>query len=153
VLLPIEPKEIEIGDTKGVNFFDLPDFSETSKLKILLVMSLANQKMIAEILSKRGHKVDVAIDGVESIDEFHKNKNQYNVLLLDEEISEIKCSQVVEKIREYERQNCKGHTLIIFISNQISEQQKIKMSAIGIDIYLTKPFQVQQLIKAIEDYD
>ena len=102
--------------------------------------NLINQKLLYQILKKRGHEVDLASDGIDAIDLFYKNGGHkiYDVLLIDEEMPKMKGTEVIMKIREHERVKRLKRIPMISISGHSSEEHFVRMKDTGVDSCLTK---------------
>ena len=124
------------------------------RLRLLVAEdNIMNQKLLHRILQKRGHLVDIASDGVEAWELFEKNggHSYYDALLTDEEMPKMVGSQVVNRIRNIEKEHNNSLKLpIISISGYTSEEHLGKMRSCGVDICISKPFQTNSLIDTVE---
>lgn len=62
-------------------------------MRILLAEdNIINQKLVTQVLKKRGHVIDIASDGMEALLLFESNggHDTYDVLLIDEEMPKMK---------------------------------------------------------------
>jgi CheY-like chemotaxis protein len=62
-----------------------------------------NQKLMTQVITKGGHIVDVAGDGLEALQTFIENGGHagYDVLLLDEEMPRMNGIEVVKRVSFY----------------------------------------------------
>jgi len=121
-----------------------------AKMRILLADdNTITKSLVKQVLTKRGHVVDVASDGVQALDIYQRGegKNRYDLLLIDEEMPLMNGSEVIEKIRS-------SDTLIpiISISGNATEDHKKVMRTVGANMCLPKPFQIVKLINAVEQF-
>lgn len=122
-------------------------------LRVLIAEdNIINQRLVSQILKKRGHESDIASDGIEALTVFERNggHDTYDALLIDEEMPRMKGAELVEKIRQMERTKRLKRIPLISVSGYTSEDHVAKMKSIGVDYCLSKPFQVQKLINAVE---
>ena len=111
---------------------------------ILLVEdNQANQMFMKVILKKMGLTFDIANNGMEAIELF-KN-NQYDIILMDENMPEMNGIEATKKIREIERELHLEHTIIIALTANALESDKEKFILAGMDYYLSKPLDIDKL--------
>lgn len=129
-------------------------FSDTGQLKtschVLLVDdNKVNQFLGKRILSNLGiQSVDVASDGEEA---FNKICNgQYDVILTDVEMPGMNGYELSRKIRGYEPAS-RRHVIIALTANA-SEEDRLNAEAAGIDDYLTKPYSPQDLLDVLKKH-
>lgn len=101
--------------------------------------NLVNQKVIERSLLKLGYKVDVATNGLEAL-EAMKEKN-YDIIFMDVQMPEMDGIEATSRIRDLY-----GDTtaIIALTANTLAEEQE-RCLAIGMNDFLSKPFQLQQL--------
>lgn len=112
-------------------------------MRILLVedeVTLA--KTIAVILKKNKYLVDTVYDGEEAIDYLEAEK--YDLVILDIMLPKKNGFEVIETIRK------EGiNTPVLFLSALSQLEDKVKGLNLGGDDYLTKPFQIPELLARI----
>lgn len=110
--------------------------------KILLVEDDENiSKIIKLYLEKEGFIVSCCEDGIEACEIFIKNK--YDLVLLDLMLPGLGGHEVCQKIRET------SATPIIMLTAKGSLEEKVKGLHIGADDYVTKPFEIHELLARI----
>jgi PAS domain S-box-containing protein len=124
----------------------------TKKLHVLLAEdNLINQKVATFSLKQMGFTVDIANNGVEAVDKFKHNK--HDLILMDVQMPELSGFDATRKIRSIE--NSSGHGIRIPIIALTANAMKGDMErciAAGMDAYLSKPFQQDDLMKLIAHY-
>jgi CheY-like chemotaxis protein len=128
--------------------------SKEKQLRILLADdNTVNQHLVSQVLSKRGHSVVVAGDGLEALRIFEREGEHegFDVLLVDEEMPHMNGRQVIEKIRSKENLTEK-HIPIIAVSGHVTPEYYEDMKKIGADEFVPKPFRIQSLISKVEQY-
>ena len=111
--------------------------------KILIVEDeIAISDLIKIELETKGYKCEVANDG-EIASNYIENKN-YDLILLDIMIPKIDGYELLEYVKQI------LDTPIIFITAKNQIEDKIKGLNLGADDYITKPFEIRELIARIE---
>ncbi len=131
----------------------LASLSETSlapdsRLNILLAEDgLVNQKVAVGLLEKRGHKVDVAVDGQKAVEAWEAGA--YSLILMDVQMPVMDGFQATSVIREKERATGQ-HIPIIAMTAGAMKGDREKCLESGMDDYVSKPVKPDELFKAIE---
>ena len=105
--------------------------------------NLINQRVGKLILQRAGFAVDLAVDGVETLDA-HK-KNPYDVILMD---CQMPVMDGFEASREIRRLALPQPTIIAVTANALLGERERCLNA-GMDDYLSKPFQAEQLVAIV----
>ncbi len=117
------------------------------KLSILLV---EDEKAIADILrlnlELEGYEVFFADSGNKALYQFKKNYNKLHLVLLDIMLPEINGYDLLVEFRKI-----KKNIPIIFITARGQSVDKIKGLKIGADDYVTKPFDLEELLLRIKN--
>ena len=125
------------------------DFGEIQRpLKILVAEDNEfNIQLIEELLRRASHHVEVATNGRNALE--LSGERSYDLLLLDVHMPELDGYQVARSIRE--REKVTGRRLpIIALTASARLKDRENCLAAGMDDFLSKPFQANQLWKAIE---
>ncbi|SFB89752.1 ATP-binding protein [Pseudoalteromonas denitrificans] len=114
---------------------------EITGKKILLVEDvLINQKIVNEIL--KNNSLDIANDGIEAIDKVQQKS--YEVILMDCLMPKMDGFEATTKIREL------GITTpIIALTASALQETKDQCKEAGMDDYLSKPFDVDEIYKTL----
>lgn len=111
--------------------------------KILIVEDeIAISDLIKIELEVKGYKCEVANDGEIACD--YIEENRYDLILLDIMIPKIDGYELLDYIKEV------SEIPIIFITAKNQTEDKIKGLNLGADDYITKPFEMGELIARIE---
>jgi CheY-like chemotaxis protein len=119
-------------------------------LSILVVEDNAvNQTLMREILTKQGHRITAAENGQEAIDLVIQHP--FDVILMDLQMPVMGGIESTRQIRQWE-QSCDParRTPIIALTAHALQSDRAMCQQAGMDDYVTKPIQVDQLFVAIE---
>ena len=117
---------------------------------ILLVEdNFSNQQIIILYIKNEVHKIEVAFNGKEALDKFGKAK--YDLILMDVQMPIMDGFKATQKIREIEK-STGTHTPIIAVTANAFPEDKEKCLASGMDDYISKPFQPEDLIRKIKKH-
>ncbi len=118
-----------------------------SKAKVLLVEDdKVNQKIMLLSLKKHVKEIDLAENGKEAVDRFTTSK--YDIILMDIRMPVMDGIKATEKIRETE-EGTNSHIPIIAVTANAFAGDKEKCLSAGMDDYVSKPFQINELIKTM----
>jgi len=118
------------------------------KLRILLAEdNVVNQKVASRILEKSGYQVDVVSNGQEAV-EAVKNST-YDLVFMDVQMPEMDGLKATKVIREIEKESGK-HVPIIAMTAHAMKGDKERCLEAGMDDYIPKPIQPQDVIDTIE---
>jgi CheY-like chemotaxis protein/HPt (histidine-containing phosphotransfer) domain-containing protein len=134
-----------IADTWG------PDTLPTDAarpLRILLAEDTpANQKVVSTILSKRGHQVEIARDGCETVERVEREP--FDVILMDVQMPNIDGYQATEAIRRLATPQ-RSRIPIIAITAHAMSGDRDRCLAAGMDEYISKPIDAVELVETVE---
>lgn len=112
--------------------------------KILLVEDEEHLLKIIQLnLELEGYAVTTAVTGIEALKEFRKST--FDIVLLDVMLPEMNGFDVCEAIR---KENT--HVPILFLTAKGSGEDRIQGLKLGADDYLTKPFNLEELLLRIQ---
>jgi len=149
-IFDIEVTEMNVNKNsiKIVNKMENINTKYNEKYNILLVEdNKINQEIIIEILTKRGYHIDIASNGVESLDLFRLQKNKYDLILMDLQMPVMdgyEASKILRKMDE--------NIPIIAITANIMKNDVAKIKKVKMDDYLSKPIKVEELLEVIQKY-
>ncbi|MCZ4281420.1 ATP-binding protein [Kiloniella laminariae] len=107
-----------------------------------------NQMLLTKFLSKKGHRIDVVINGKEAF-QFVKQQTP-DVILMDIQMPDMDGIQATQKIRTLEGE--KGRVPIIAVTANAMQGDRDSYLAAGMDDYLSKPVDFKRLIELIHHY-
>lgn len=98
--------------------------------------------LLDKYLSNNGYKTDRAMNGLEAINKIEKE--DYSLVLLDIMLPFKSGDQVLQKVRESK------DVPVIIISAKDMVQTKIDVMRMGADDYITKPFDLDEVLVRVE---
>ncbi|HXM22415.1 MAG TPA: response regulator [Terriglobales bacterium] len=109
-----------------------------------------NQTLVIRLLEKRGHSAVVANNGREALAILEKAAfSGFDLVLMDIQMPEMDGLEATAAIREKEKSSGK-HLPIIALTAHAMKGDEDRCLAAGVDGYLSKPIQHEQLFAAIE---
>ncbi|MBU0991334.1 MAG: response regulator [Proteobacteria bacterium] len=121
------------------------------KIKILLAEdNLVNQKLAIKLLNKAGYFPDIARNGYEAIKCLEREN--YDLVLMDVQMPEMDGFEATKKIRAIHSKVLNPNITIIAMTAHAMKGDKERCFEAGMDDYVSKPINPQQLIETIEKY-
>ncbi|AAZ98501.1 CheA Signal Transduction Histidine Kinases (STHK) [Thiobacillus denitrificans ATCC 25259] len=108
--------------------------------------SLTVRKITTRLLSREGFRVDAAKDGVDALEKMHDLIP--DVVLLDVEMPRMDGFELARVMRADARL---ASVPIIMITSRTADKHRNHALEIGVNVYLGKPYQEQQLLDAIAE--
>lgn len=122
------------------------EFAQLNPLNILLTEdNLINQKLAMRILNKLGYQPHLANNGKEAIEML--KARDYQVVLMDVLMPEMDGLEATKFIR----QNHQHQPVIIAMTANALPQDRQECLNAGMDEYITKPINLEILVKTLED--
>lgn len=106
-----------------------------------------NQQVTTLILQKHGYVVDAAVSGRQTIEKWMDA--QYDLILMDLEMPDIDGLEAAEAIRRIEKGGKGGHIPIFAVSAHPKTSHLDRCIAAGMDDYITKPINTDELAMKI----
>lgn len=140
------PFNAPLSDAEETNI--VTDEPVQSECKVLLVEDDAlNQMYLKGFLSSKGMIVDSAYNGLQALEKYDAAK--YDIILMDGQMPQMDGFEATRIIREKETQS--GiHTPIIAITGYAISGDEERFLKVGMDSYITKPFDENRLIEVIK---
>ena len=114
------------------------------ELSVLLAEdNSVNQALVASLLKKFGHTIDIAENGIEAVEKWHAGS--YDLILMDVDMPLLNGYAATEQIRQSEKQQGNNHIPIIGLTAHVIEGTREKCLTSGMDSYLTKPINIETL--------
>ena len=123
------------------------DLKPSRPLTILLAEdNEINQKVASMLLTRSGHKVDLAKNGMEALAAFMKNT--YDLILMDVQMPDMDGLEATRQIRLLE--SSKRHIPIIAMTAHAMPGDRQRCLDAGMEDYITKPLDTRKLFQVIE---
>lgn len=120
------------------------------RLDVLLVEdNPVNQKLATRLLQKMGHNVTRAENGIQAL-EAHA-KGQFDVILMDIQMPEMDGLEATAAIRKRENSLTGVHVPIVAMTAHAMAGDRERCLDAGMDGYVSKPINVQELAQALAD--
>jgi chemosensory pili system protein ChpA (sensor histidine kinase/response regulator) len=107
--------------------------------------SLTVRKVTGKHLQKRGMEVLTAKDGVDAVDQLRDRVP--DLMLVDIEMPRMDGYELTQRVRSEERLK---HVPIIMITSRAGAKHRQKAFELGVDMYMSKPYQEEELFKNID---
>ncbi len=118
-------------------------------LDILLVEdNLINQKLASAILKRWGHRITVANDGLEAVQQ--SAQQAFDVILMDVQMPEMDGIEATQHIRAREKSTGKHVQIIAMTANAMTEDKQRCLTA-GMDDYLPKPLNSEHIWRVLNN--
>jgi signal transduction histidine kinase/CheY-like chemotaxis protein/ligand-binding sensor domain-containing protein len=111
--------------------------------------NLVNRQLTARLLLKRGHAVTTATNGLEAVEQFQTQA--FDVVLMDVQMPVMDGLTATARIREYENGTGNRIPVIAMTANAMRGDREECLAA-GMDDYISKPFQPDELFAMVEAY-
>ncbi|NGZ26261.1 MAG: response regulator [Magnetococcales bacterium] len=128
-----------------------PIITKGYSLSILLVEdNLNNQRLAKEMLERAGHKVRVAVNGMEAIALLEKLT--FQIILMDIQLPEMDGFETTRYIRSYKGDHFDPNIPIIAMTAHAIKGYREKCMEVGMNRYLAKPFRSDAMLDEIDRF-
>ena len=107
--------------------------------------SLTVRKVTGKHLQKRGMEILTAKDGVDAVEQLRDRVP--DLMLVDIEMPRMDGYELTQRVRSEERLK---HVPIIMITSRAGAKHRQKAFELGVDMYMSKPYQEEELFKNID---
>ena len=115
-----------------------------NRIKILVVDDESRmRKLVRDFLEKKGFSVLEAVDGMEAMDLFYKEK-EIALIILDIMMPNMDGWQVCREVRQTSK------VPIIMLTARSDERDELQGFELGVDEYISKPFSPRILVARVE---
>ena len=121
--------------------------------KILLVEdNELNQEIATEILKEAGFLVEIAEDGAVAVEKMAAAEpGQYDLILMDIQMPVMNGYEATRQIRAMDSTYCREIPILAMTANAFEEDRTLAIEA-GMNGYLTKPIDVEKMMKTIASF-
>jgi signal transduction histidine kinase/DNA-binding response OmpR family regulator len=120
-----------------------------SPLRVLLVEdALINQTLVTILLTRMGHDISLANNGVEGVEAFANGA--FDLILMDIQMPVMSGIEATEIIRSMEQSRGQARTPIIAVTANALKGDRERYMACGMDGYVSKPIAVESLRAEIQ---
>ena len=124
--------------------------TDTPSMKVLLAEdNEINQKVAVVMLKKRGHDVDVAINGRQAIAAWRNNR--YDLILMDVQMPEMDGLTATSEIRQLESEEGSRTPIVAMTANAMKGDRENCLNS-GMDDYISKPFDPIELVEVLRRF-
>jgi signal transduction histidine kinase/DNA-binding response OmpR family regulator len=127
-----------------------PQMGRRLRLRILVAEdNVINQQVALSFLDRLGYRADVAANGLEVLSSLRRQP--YDVVLMDVQMPEmdgLEATRLIRQLAPSELATEAQPRIIAMTANAMREDCDICLAA-GMDDYLSKPLQVEELVKAL----
>jgi len=124
--------------------------SSHGNFRVLLADDNAlNCRLTERLLTLRGHSVSIAWNGAEAVEQFRSQP--FQVVLMDVQMPEMDGLEATARIREYESTLGTRVPIVAMTANSMKGDREACLAA-GMDDYISKPFQPEDLYAKVENY-
>jgi CheY-like chemotaxis protein/HPt (histidine-containing phosphotransfer) domain-containing protein len=110
--------------------------------------SPVNQKLVLELLVRRGHEAVLAMNGQEALRIWESGS--FDLILMDVQMPELDGLEATRRIRARERESGR-HTPIVAMTAHAMQGDRERCLAAGMDDYLSKPIRAGQLFAKLAE--
>lgn len=126
-----------------------PDSAISSAISPAILIAednIVNQKVALRYLERLGYSADIVSNGVEAIEAV--SRQRYNLILMDAQMPEMDGLEATRQIRRLLSEQ--DQPLIVALSASVLESDKHKAVDAGMDDFLSKPLQLDELNSVLQ---
>lgn len=144
-----QPHDRASGAESLVTRHNAREVQARSRGRMLVVEdNVVNQKVAVRLLENLGYKADVAANGLEAIDALRRLP--YDMVLMDCHMPELDGFEATRRIRELETSGeLNRHIPVIALTANAMQEDRERCLRAGMDDYISKPVNVDQLIHTL----
>jgi CheY-like chemotaxis protein len=109
--------------------------------------NIVNQVLTVKLLTKRGHSVTLASNGLEALDAMERDT--FDVVLMDVQMPQMSGIEATAVVRLREQESGTHQRIVAMTAHAMSGDRE-RFVAAGMDDYLSKPFDPHQLFALVE---
>jgi signal transduction histidine kinase/CheY-like chemotaxis protein len=109
-----------------------------------------NQRLLQTTLKMLGVESDVVQNGLEAFNKYSMNPDRYDVIFTDIQMPVMDGVEFTKEVLEYEKEEGIPHTPIIAVTANVLKGDREKFLGAGMDDYISKPIEKEQLLDVLE---
>lgn len=150
VLLALSPQRPKSNDAELITRHTLRE--KRHALRVLLAEDdMVNRRLAERLLETFGHQVTSVSDGTQVIQAIKTSgPESFDVVLMDIEMPKMNGVKATEAIRAMEKENGHHRLPIIAMTAHAMKGDRSRFLKAGMDSYIAKPIQAQELIRMID---
>ncbi|MHA4844741.1 ATP-binding protein [Flavitalea antarctica] len=143
----ILPFGISVYKPKNKDMSQEINYQSLGKRRILVAEDVElNQYLARHIMESWGFEVEIAVNGKEALQKVQEN--EYDLVLMDIQMPEMDGMQATQKIRALESKKISRIPIVALTANALKGDSE-KYMAVGMNDYLSKPFDEPRLFQVI----
>ncbi len=150
VTLPVTLPESGLSVQKPAESSGTRDFAAVPRRILLAEDNEINRRLAVALLSRLGHHVECAQDGVEALEKLRNSA--YDLVLMDLQMPRLDGLEATRRWRAHEREHTLAPTPILALTAHAMQRHEFETFAAGLDGYITKPFRAEDLASAVETH-
>ena len=142
-------------DRKNINMIPNKEYPmqcpELSRLQLRILLAednVVNQNLVKIMLSKAGHRVELANNGREAIEKLTKTDDPFDLIFMDIQMPVMDGLEATRIIRN----RGYGDVPIVALTASAMEEDRISCLKVGMDDYLVKPIRMEIVKEVIEKW-
>ena len=146
------PSQTQISELKEMTTRKRAESTErisTRSFRVLLAEdNMVNQQLMIRILERESHEVTIANNGREAVE--LSQAEQFDLILMDVQMPEMDGFEATRAVRKRE-QDTGSRLPIVALTAHAMKGDREKCLDVGMDAYVSKPIQVDQLMRTMDD--
>jgi CheY-like chemotaxis protein len=139
----LQPREVDCGPAAESQ----PEPGARSLTVLLAEDNTVNQRLVARLLEKRGHTVEIACNGREAVEKSWRGA--FDVVLMDVQMPELNGYDATRSIREREKRLGIRVPIIALTAHALNDDRERCLDA-GMDAFVSKPIESSELFAALK---
>jgi len=154
---PLDAKQLNKALMLGKDLINGLESGVVEHNKRILIVddNSINIQFMQAVSNRLGVDTESASDGTNAV-EIYKNAmeagNPFDLVFMDENMPTMNGTEATEKIRRIEQEKGYGHTVIVGLSGNATEEQRSSSIEVGMDDCIFKPVSIKQITEVFDRY-
>jgi signal transduction histidine kinase len=140
----------QLSPSSEINEDDESDLNFTGKKILVVEDNDINQQLISFMLEMLDIEVEIAENGKDGVDKF--KSGEFDLILMDINMPVMNGLEATQKIIDYEKDSFISHTPIVALTANAIKGDKERFISYGMDDYLSKPIDKNDLERVLKKY-